>query len=761
MKRTLLLFLMCVLGMRMNAIPVTLKVDPDPNKHEFSCVIYQTPTLETPDINSPWYTGTSVFTIAEGTLPFQTLNTYLMDLGYGNYVFTSEDGWGDGFVFASQYFQLEQSADTLFRVTGNWGSFETIAFALLPPPPTCTEANTGNTRTTAQVGLASSTSTWIGGIVPVDGDKVIINHAIDWDIDCQGDSITIYDLGINSAFTISGNLWCKTVTTLTPGTTLPSLTMNGCGAVEFRGDSLTVDEIIVEKADSLLFTGITIANKIWMPTEMVDMYYFQPDSLCAIGDTNSPPIIYYPTTYNMLVSGPPKTFEYPFEMIDAGWRMEGGPGISTTFADYDAHHLTSGYPASDDSTGWQNIYFYDETVIGSPTNTMNDGWIQPPFGNSTPLTHGFTAYYVQGNHIDKWTNFDIVTGDVSWGLSYTSPDLVFANVAAGGWNLFKNPFTGTINADSITTDAIPVVYVWDHVTQQYTFRNLLTQFGSHANTIPAGMPFWVKTNTTGKTLTIPQNAMMWETAEYRDEPVIANLYALTITSGATEYTTHIHRSPNGTLAVDDYDAYEMNSENANAVCPVLLYTTAQDQALAFQSLPNNTDTLYVNVAGKSMQPTSGLHSLSFTTQDEESLNWEIRWENDMEWIPFTEQLVVPDGILSTVEGPIATLRLIQVSNDPDTGHPYGWSDVVDNSVKDQNSDIVSGITETHKESIIAYCSDHNQITVGSTVEVVAIYNTLGKILPFEEINNTTFVVDSNEILLFILTKHGVVKVPMH
>lgn len=763
MKKMLLLFLMCVLGMHMNAVSCVLTIDPDYFPGEFSCTLYKTTNLENPNPNDPWYTGVVIpsATFAQGTITSSLPQSFNFDLDYGNYVFTTEDDYGDGFGFTSGMVKLEApslASPLLFQFINNWGAFETRAFELLPPPPTCTEPNTGNTRVTTQAGNASAITTWVGGVIPVDGDKIIINHPIVWDIDCITNDITIHDITVANQFSITGELRCKSVHTLTSGVTLPKLTMKGCGLVSFNGtNSLSVDEIIVETADSLLFNRQTQCKRLKLPEAMVDVFYFKPDSLWAISDTNMPPIIHYPTTYNMIVDGHPKTFEYPFTHIEAGWCIEGSIGINDTLGDYDANNLTSGYTGSDDPTGWENVRWYDETVIGSPINTMHAGYIDPPFGNATILTgDAFWVYYTQGVHMRKWSSADILMGNLVKGLSFTSPDATPSNMFAGGWNLVSNPFPCTFDADSLVFTSNPkVLYTWNTNVRQYQFYNTVNHVGSRDNAIAAGQGFWVKTNASGNTLTFPQSGMLWETAEYRDVVVNTQLYTLTIADTITSYTTYIQLSENGTTDVDEYEVYELNSENSSTVCPLLLYTTVQNQAIAMQSLPNNNeDTLYVSVAGKTMHP-NGLEQLSLSITDQEPVQWEIQWEGSIEWVPFTENLLIPDGILLTnIEVPIATLRLIQEETvDPDTGDPYGWSDVVDNSAKDDHSDIVSGITETNKESLIAYCSGHQQITVGSKTKIAAIYNTLGQTLSFKQ-NDTNVRVTTNDSILFIRTTNG-------
>ena len=64
------------------------------------------------------------------------------------------------------------------------------------------------TRTSAQSGLASATSTWVGGVVPVEGDKVIIasGHVVTVDGTFTWGDDTVTQTINNGAVNVSGTL---------------------------------------------------------------------------------------------------------------------------------------------------------------------------------------------------------------------------------------------------------------------------------------------------------------------------------------------------------------------------------------------------------------------------------------------------------------------------------------------------------------------------------------------------------------------------
>ena len=152
---------------------------------------------------------------------------------------------------------------------------------------------------------------------------------------------------------------------------------------------------------------------------------------------------------------------------------------------------------------------------------------------------------------------------------------------------------------------------------------------------------------------------------------------------------------------------------------------------------------------------SNEHKLTLETPETTSVTWEIKWEGGLQWIPFTEQLVVPDGILSEVEGPIGTLRLIQQQvTDPGTGDPNEWGDAVNNNVKDDTSDFASGIPELEKDSFKLSRSGSQEFTVGNKVKVYGVQTLDGKNIPFDR-NGTTFTLRNNTTgLIFIRTGEG-------
>jgi hypothetical protein len=157
--------------------------------------------------------------------------------------------------------------------------------------------------TSAQSGLWSATSTWIGGVVPVDGDSVTVDtsHLIDFDVDQSGFATGLAGLVINGqlrAYTTAGTYILKmaanvtfgaagTLTAGTSGTAYPAdcvfrvqLTggfdiVSGSDSIVLYGQSpstiavkLSGDEAV---GQTVLSVDTDVTSDIWVAGDTVDI----------------------------------------------------------------------------------------------------------------------------------------------------------------------------------------------------------------------------------------------------------------------------------------------------------------------------------------------------------------------------------------------------------------------------------------------------------------------------------------------------------
>jgi hypothetical protein len=660
-------------------------------------------------------------------------------------VFAAEDNYGDGFGFVNGYVYGTSNNQQLFYVSGNYGDFFTASFQLLMPPPSCVDPYTGNTFTTTQSGAAEDPNTWTGGIAPQNGDMIIVNHPIS-----INDTVVFYEITttIDTPFVaITGSLRTKRFNYSTP-TYIPQLYLKGCEYVGLFGtDSLFVDELVIESGDSLFVNQLVTINRFKFPEDMTSDFYWEPDSIRMVGSINTPPIIHYPSTSSIITNGLIKTFEYPFTQSEAGWCMEGSVGTTSTIGDYNGGDYPTGL-----------LYMYDETVVGNP-NSMDSGYVAPPLGNLTPLVgEGFFSYLNSGTYLRKWEGIDLFQGNFVKNLSYTSPNINPSDFFAGGWNLLSNLYPCTINLDSLSFTSSPqVIYTWNTQLRQYQYYIIWSGFGTRSNLLAGGQAFWVKTNSTGNTLTIPQNSMVWSLAEYRDTPILQKLYKFQLSNNEQSYSTHVQilGIENVSMNIDDYEVFEFNANNVS--CPVLLYSKVQDQEIAFQSIPENEDTVYVSLFGKIESANDSVY-FSMTTDDVNPLLWEVRWAESSEWIPITTNLVVPNGVLTNQENFFATVRLIPAIQGDDS--PYPSTEFLDGIVKDDaDLDITSSMKEEKDQIHFTYQSGTNEITTSLLID--CLYNLVGQRISFTQEGNIVRVHSEEKVIIIRSVDKTTQKIIMH
>lgn len=548
--------------------------------------------------------------------------------------------------------------------TGQWAIWLVIEDCTDPIPVTIANGN------------ASNTATWLNGNLPSDGDSVIVQHKVTWDISSI-DSLDTYtwmlvtdSLTMASGSSIQtnvlvdslGNNFAETVRITNPGN---NISINGAGASWF-------DDLLVE-GDSLFFE------------KPVEIFNLELESDCHVittnlgmeGRTNIPSGIYWDaSTVDVTFSGTVPIVDR-FSIINppgeapGTWRIEGGPGTGNTIGDWDAspNHISNLYPESDNpSYNFMSPSVYNETV---DSTNKNIGW-ESPTGDAHSLDSiGFFAYYNAGTYETSWDPTLVVDTFTFSGLTNTSS----GNVAADGWILLRNPFACAVDfEDFILSGVEDVLYTWDHLAVTYDDYDRSTNIGNRTSQIASGQAFWVKvlSGQTGS-VGIPPSAMVkTSTLQYRDdeeEPIELILTA----EDNTSYNAFIIPSETGEMVYEeDNDVLTMNS-NSDLGNVTICTTSSDGMHLSQNAVPNN-QTIILDVYGSTPTP-NGENTLTVSVNAlYEDWCISIDWVGDNEeWIPVTngEQLVIPVSIAQSSQTNFAKLRLAPDINFDITGPEDG------------------------------------------------------------------------------------------
>ncbi|MCB0805444.1 MAG: T9SS type A sorting domain-containing protein [Bacteroidales bacterium] len=164
------------------------------------------------------------------------------------------------------------------------------------------------------------------------------------------------------------------------------------------------------------------------------------------------------------------------------WNMVSSPMTSATASVYEGSYLLDWNET--DST-WSYII-----SLTDPLNTNEGYFVWPESTISSPVNVAYTGLLNTGNQ------------SVS-GLTYT------AGAGKGnGWNLVGNPYPSVLewNSSWTTSGVDATIYIYDGSNYK-TWNYNLGGFGSMGNGyIPPTQGFWVKANSTGPSVTIPNSA---------------------------------------------------------------------------------------------------------------------------------------------------------------------------------------------------------------------------------------------------------------
>lgn len=377
--------------------------------------------------------------------------------------------------------------------------------------------------TSFQDGDWSLGTTWVGGVVPGNGDNAIIDHHVIIDANDRCANVTINASGHlendGNVLRVDGN-WANNGT----------FTHGDGGRIDFRGNgffTVTGDtrfyNVRVNRATLVLLvsSNVIVDNRLEI----------RNGNIGAFGGTIT---LFADDTYNGMLGRCDNgilTGNITFMRTVSrgnGWGMYGMP-FDASLADYASttggNMIYSGFTGGENfpTFTWVNTYTFNETAA-----TYNGGYTTPgSTGDIIPRGTGFWYYNTDqifgGGSISysqdwTWTMTGTVdlTSTFNFGVTYTDN----GTPADDGWNLIANPYPGTLNwlsANWGKTNIDDAVYYFRSSNQATaSYVGGVNTNGNNNNRIPAGNGFYVKANAAGPSLTCTGAVLMNNNRALRD-----------------------------------------------------------------------------------------------------------------------------------------------------------------------------------------------------------------------------------------------------
>ena len=224
-----------------------------------------------------------------------------------------------------------------------------------------------------------------------------------------------------------------------------------------------------------------------------------------------------------------------------------------------------------------DLAYYNESVTGG----VDNGWVlQSTFGSSISNSRGYSM----------WTRTEEMPVTVSFSgtlnqhnqsipLTYTSS----GSPSDDGWNLVNNPFPSTVDWDLMTRNGSVsgTVAVWNTSTSSYDYWNGST--GNLTNgLIASGQAFWVQTNASSPTLTIPESAKATSSSSFlrSSDEEEQNLLIVSLSKADKVDRTYIHFREG---AIDGFDTKYDGIKLRNGIFN-LATLDSEGQSLAINTL---------------------------------------------------------------------------------------------------------------------------------------------------------------------------------
>ena len=247
-----------------------------------------------------------------------------------------------------------------------------------------------------------------------------------------------------------------------------------------------------------------------------------------------------------------------------------------------------------------DLAYYNETVTGG----VDNGWVlQSTFGSSISNSRGYSMW-TRAEEMPVTINF---TGSLN--QQSQSMPITYTNTGSptdDGWNLVNNPFPSTVDWDLMTRNGSVsgTVAVWNTTTSSYDYWNGST--GNLTNgLIASGQAFWVQTNGSSPTLSIPESSKATSSTSFlrSSEDGEENILIVSLAKADTVDRTYVHFREGATDGFDtQYDGRKLVNGIFN------LY-----------SLSSGADELSINSLSASDCQTSidlGFYQLLYDTDDD-------------------------------------------------------------------------------------------------------------------------------------------------
>ncbi len=266
-----------------------------------------------------------------------------------------------------------------------------------------------------------------------------------------------------------------------------------------------------------------------------------------------------------------------------------------------------------------NFYNYDESFDAptDPSGTnyadwadLGAAWTSVPAGTMNHTGQGFAFYHT---NTDVDLTFSSAASDLNHAANYTPALTYNLNDGNGGyfdgWNFIGNPYPCAIDWTALSTVNVDAtVYLWDSdaasvggasypgnyvyyngaSTDNVSYADVAVNSDANAQHIPAMQGFFVKTNGSAPSITIPASARehnsndMFKKASSEKESF--EYLKLRVESGVFSDETVVRFLNEADAEFDgDFDAYKMFPWN-DAI-PMIYSVTMSDLPLAINSLP--------------------------------------------------------------------------------------------------------------------------------------------------------------------------------
>jgi len=480
---------------------------------------------------------------------------------------------------------------------------------------------------TAQSGSFTDPSTWVGGIIPLSTQTIVIQngHTLTLSGNTNITTITVeptgeldingFDLHVFGSFYVNGVFLTTTGKVFFDGG-------NGC-AQTICGGTITFNDWEIENPDgvqadcgSIRWTGILTLTEGTLDA-------------CDAGDVR--------LVSNSLGTGSiagTGTGDITCDIKVQRYKSGCGAVIdyfgiaSFVTTDYNAWNddlLTTGFTGSDfPNFFFNNFTYYDEPTVG----VVDSGWMSPQ--NITDVVERGRGYYTYQWQPQLPALIDVV-GEVDLNQFQFPVDYTLnGDEAADGYNLIGNPFPSSIRWDLnpgngwTNVGCCDAIFIYDDCNAQYATYVGGVGVNGGTDIIAQSQAFHIKAHIPGASLAVDRTAMVTDEGDFRSSMMneVFNLFYIDIDNGQHYDQTVIRLDPNATLGFDNpIEATKFLTSNTTYAPTIYtkLPSPTDSLSMAINSIPQNDQDIVVEMYAK--VSTSGVYNLQF--------NWLGNWPQNM------------------------------------------------------------------------------------------------------------------------------------